>query len=219
MRNLPVFVTISLILHALLFGVLFGGLGQKPRPVYEVYEVSMVSAPGSARSSAAAPQAARPEAHPVKGFGAITKESLGREKSPSFKPLDLERQARSGATGSPDLRPPIPEDEGAALDRGAGTGEASKNQVWVAAVIARFREVWRPPQGIPLKRDLRTTMMIRVSRTGEILSSSVVVHSGNMPYDKSVEFALNKIRRLPMPPIGAKPYEEFNITFEPPPGF
>lgn len=226
MKHLPLFVILSLVLHIALFGVIMTGLSKRSRPAYEVYEVAIVSSPTPHQGSEAPGRpVSSPEAATVAGFGKISKEAV-KEKSPSFKPIDLESK-RMGSK-SKAVQPPGPEvssspwaaEEGtSAAGRAEAIGEAVKMQVWVTNVIARFRDVWRPPQGVPLKKDLQATLNIRVSRTGEILSSQVLVSSRNMPYDKSVEFALNKIKRLPIPPIGDKPYEDFQITFVPPSGY
>lgn len=225
MKHLPLFVILSLVLHLALFGIIMTGLSKRSRPAYEVYEVAIVSSPVSSGSEAPSRPSSAPVTEPVAGFGKITKETV-KEKSPSFKPIDLESK-RMGSKSKvaqsqvPEASPsPWATEEGtAAAGRAEAIGEAVKMQVWVTNVIARFRDVWRPPQGVPLKKDLQATLNIRVSRTGEILSSQVLVSSRNMPYDKSVEFALNKIKRLPVPPIGEKPYEDFQITFVPPSGY
>lgn len=226
MRRLPFFVILSLLLHVTLFGVIMASLTKRPRPAYDVYEVAIVSSPAQRTGVEAPGGSSRPPVSGrVAGFGKIAKEAV-TEKAPSFKPIDLESKrmgskSRAALSERMDLSSsPWASEEGTPVSgRAEAIGEAVKMQVWVTSVIARFRDVWRPPQGVPLKKDLQATLNIRVSRTGDILSSQVLVSSRNMPYDKSVEFALNKIKRLPVPPIGDKPYEDFQITFVPPSGY
>lgn len=222
MKHLSPFVIVSVVLHLVLFGVIMTGLSKRSRPAYEVYEVAIVSSPTAPGAEAPSRPRSAPVTEPVAGFGKITKETV-KEKSPSFKPIDLEskRTGSKSKASQPEVTPGpwAAEEATTATGRAEAIGEAVKMQVWVTNVIARFRDVWRPPQGVPLKKDLQATLNIRVSRTGEILSSQVLVSSRNMPYDKSVEFALNKIKRLPVPPIGDKPYEDFQITFVPPSGY
>lgn len=222
MKHLPLFVIISLVLHLVLFGAIMTGLSKRSHPAYEVYEVAIVSSPTASRPETPSRPSSAPVTEPVAGFGKIAKEAV-REKAPSFKPIDLEskRTGSKSKASQPEVAPSpwAAEEETSVAGRAEAIGEAVKMQVWVTNVIARFRDVWRPPQGVPLKKDLQATLNIRVSRTGEILSSQVLVSSRNIPYDKSVEFALNKIKRLPVPPIGDKPYEDFQITFVPPSGY
>jgi len=223
MKSLRVYVALSLFLHVAFFGAIIFTASRKPRPAYDIYEVSIVAAPapGSQIQSRRVEPSPRVPSPTVKGFEEIAKAQAVKDKTPGFKPIDLEKGSnRSKAAPPPDLEEP--EDQassaGAYPSAGPSAGERVKVSMWVAEVQATFRSIWQAPYGVPIKKDLKASFTIRVARNGEILSKQLLIGSGNALYDKSVELALNKIRKLPPPPIGGEAAADYTITFIPPAG-
>lgn len=92
------------------------------------------------------------------------------------------------------------------------TDIAAKNKLWVENTMMRFKQVWQLPEDRQIGPDLKTTYIIKISKSGEIIDKKMIISSGNKAYDKSIETALNKIKLLP-PPDGK---DECVITFVPP---
>ena len=222
MKSLRVCVILSLFLHVAFFGAIIFSAARKPRPAYDIYEVSIVAAPAPGSQMQSRSVKPQPQVTPraVTGFEQVAKAQAVKDKAPSFKPIDLENaSSRSKAGPPPDEEP---EDQASIPDAYPGAGPAAGQRVrvnmWVAEVQATFRSVWQAPYGVPIKKDLKASFSIRVARTGEILSKQLLLGSGNALYDKSVELALNKIRKLPPPPIGGEAAADYTITFIPPAG-
>ncbi len=89
------------------------------------------------------------------------------------------------------------------------THTATKNEEWAGNVMLRLKQVWQLPQDQHINPDLKVTYIIKISKTGEIISKKMIISSGNKAYDSSVETALSKIK-LPPPPDGK---DEYTITF------
>lgn len=223
MKSLRLYVTLSLILHMAFLGAIVFTATRKPRPAYDIYEVSIVAAPapGSQMQSRSVKPSPRVPSPTIKGFEEIAKAKAIKDKAPSFKPIDLENaSSRSKASPPPDMEEPEEEISSSEAYPSAGpsAGARVKVNMWVAEVQATFRSVWQAPYGVPIKKDLKASFTIRVARNGEILSKQLLLGSGNALYDKSVELALNKIRKLPPPPIGGAAAADYTITFIPPAG-
>lgn len=224
MKSLKVYVIFSLCLHMVFFGAVIFTASRKPRPAYDIYEVSIVAAPapGYQAQRQRVEPSPRVQTRAVTGFEQVAKAQAVKDKAPSFKPIDLENAAGRTKAGPP---PDREEPEEQAFSPGAypGAGPSAAGQrvrvnMWVAEVQATFRSVWQAPYGVPIKKDLKASFSIRVARNGEIISKQLLLGSGNVLYDKSVELALNKIRKLPPPPIGGEAAADYTITFIPPAG-
>ena len=223
MKSLRVYVILSLFLHVAFFGAIIFTASRKPRLVYDIYDVSIVAAPapGSQMQGRSVEPRPRVPSRAVKGFEQIAKAQAVKDKTPSFKPIDLESASgRSKAAEPPEMEEPEEQttSAGAYPSAGSSAGARVKVNMWVAEVQATFRSVWQAPYGVPIKKDLKASFTIRVARNGEILSKRLLLGSGNALYDKSVELALNKIRKLPPPPIGGEAAADYTITFIPPAG-
>ena len=223
MKSLKVYIILSLLLHVTFFGAIIFSASRKPRPAYDIYEVSIVAAPAPGYQAQSRSVEPRPQvpSRAVKSFENIAKAQAVKDKAPSFKPIDLESDSgRSKAT------PPQVEEEredqissaGTYPGTGTSAGQRVRVNMWVAEVQAAFRSIWQAPYGVPIRKDLKASFTIKVARNGEILSKRLLLGSGNALYDKSVELALNKIRKLPPPPIGGDAAADYTITFIPPAG-
>jgi TonB family protein len=58
--------------------------------------------------------------------------------------------------------------------------------------------VWQQPAGAPI--GLTATATIQIERNGIVSSKSITRRSGNVPFDQSVQNALNATSQLPVPP-------------------
>lgn len=221
MKSLRLYIALSLSLHVAFFGAIIFNASRKPRPAYDIYEVSIIAAPGPVMQSQGVKPKPRTPLTSVKGFQEIGKAQAIKDKAPSFKPIDLEKPSASRSKPSPPPDTEMSEDQnatGAYPATGPSMGERVKVSMWVAEVQATFRSVWQAPYGVPIKKDLKASFTIRVARSGEIISKQLLLGSGNALYDKSVELALSKIRKLPPPPIGGEAAADYTITFIPPAG-
>jgi hypothetical protein len=221
MKSLKLYVALSLLLHLAFFGAIIFNAARKPRQAYDIYEVSIVAAPapGATIQGQSVKPSPRVPVSTVKGFEQITKAQAVKDQAPSFKPVDLENTSTSKrATPSPPSEDDTPENPGSPTGAGPSMGERVRVSMWVTDVQAIFRSVWQAPYGAPIKKDLKASFTIRVARSGEILSKQLLLGSGNALYDKSVELALGKIKKLPPPPIGGEVAADYTITFIPPAG-
>jgi colicin import membrane protein len=73
---------------------------------------------------------------------------------------------------------------------------------------------WNPPPGT-LDKGLKCKVHVRLGPSGSVLAVSVVESSGHPAFDRSVEAAVWKSRRLPMPddPVLRSRNEFRNHTF------
>jgi TonB family protein len=89
-------------------------------------------------------------------------------------------------------------------------------------VMFLVQRVWKAPPEIALiDRTLKTTYLLRISRTGELLDKKLLISSGNSPYDRSVHLALSSLKRLPQPPlfmVAGQDSVEVTMSFTPPKG-
>lgn len=213
MRKFHVFVAISLLLHIGLFAVLLlPDFSSDAKPVPVVYEVDIVPGPpGAAFSGSNLRNFSAPASVPrnVADFSEISKD-MPADNGPSELPEpDLDSESsdsyetpRQGRQGSGDS------------SGGSAYGEVARNEAWAGIVMARFKQVWQIPEGVPIKPNLQATFSIRISRSGDVTDKRLIVSSGNRPYDRSVEIALSRIK-LPPPPGGK---DVWTLTFIPPHG-
>ncbi|HEY9161725.1 MAG TPA: TonB C-terminal domain-containing protein [Desulfomonilia bacterium] len=213
MRKFHVFLAISLLLHIGLFAaVLVPDFSSKPKTVPVVYEVDIVpGVPGASVSGGAYRSFSMPTSVPkIKDFGEISRDvpvNDGPSRLPS-PDLDSEPARSSGSAQSGQYDRHGDDDS----TGGSAYGEVARKDAWIGIVMARFRNVWQIPEGVPIRPDLQATYTIRISSTGDIISRKLLVSSGNRPYDRSVEIALSRIK-LPPPPGGRY---EWTLSFVPP---
>ena len=109
MKSLRVYVALSLFLHAAFFGAVVFTASRKPRPAYDVYEVSIVAAPapGSQMQTPSREPSPKMPSPLIKGFEQIAKAQAVKDKAPSFKPIDLEKgSSRPREAHAPDMEEP-----------------------------------------------------------------------------------------------------------------
>jgi TonB family protein len=66
------------------------------------------------------------------------------------------------------------------------------------SVKQQMYAVWQQPAGAPI--GLTAIATIRVERNGMVSLKSITRRSGNVPFDQSVQNALNTTTQLPVPP-------------------
>ncbi len=215
MRKFHVFLAISLLLHIGLFAVvLMPDFSSRPKTAPVVYEVDIVpGVPGASVSGGAFRNFSMPSSAPkIKDFGEISRDvpvndGLSRLPSPD---LDS-KPSRSSGSEQPGQLDRHGENDSSG---GSAYGEVARKEAWIGIVMARFKNVWQIPEGVPISPNLQATYNIRISASGDIISKKLLVSSGNRPYDRSVEIALSRIK-LPPPPGGRY---EWTLSFVPPYG-
>ena len=78
-----------------------------------------------------------------------------------------------------------------------------------------------PPEISVMDTSLKTTHLLKISRSGELLDKKLLISSGNSPFDRSVHLALNSVTTLPPPPlvlIAGQSSVEVTMSFTPPKG-
>jgi TonB family protein len=215
MRKFHVFLAISLLLHIGLFAALvLPDFTSRPKTAPIVYEVDIVpGVPGTSVSGGKYRNFSMPSSAPkIKDFGEISRDvpvSDGQSELPS-PDLDSEPSRSSGAEQPGQLDRQGDSDSSG----GSAYGEVARKEAWIGIVMARFKNVWQIPEGVPIRSNLQATYTIRISSSGDIISRKLLVSSGNRPFDRSVEIALSRIK-LPPPPGGRY---EWTLSFVPPYG-
>ncbi len=238
MRKLRWYIGISLFLHLLfIMGMVDVDFSPEDKPVYDVYEVDIVTqAPSGVRASAprvsASAKYVNSKTDTPKSISEINKEKALPDITPEISPSKIEPQQSGG-----EEEDPFPETKNEthskspahAPDAGTGQGRAgSPDQsayqlaLWKSQVMYLVQRVWKAPPEIALvDRTLKTTYLLRISRSGELLDKRLLISSGNSPYDRSVHLALSSLRRLPQPPlfmVAGQDSVEVTMSFTPPKG-
>ncbi len=81
---------------------------------------------------------------------------------------------------------------------GSGGGMYSPFAGYYDSVKQQMYGVWQQPAGAPI--GLTAIATIRVERNGIVSLKSITRRSGNVPFDQSVQNALNATTQLPVPP-------------------
>lgn len=103
---------------------------------------------------------------------------------------------------------------GAAGTGGMGGGEAYAN--WTHYVSALYRSYFSPPADAP--DSMKAVVEVTILRDGTVFSDSFLTPSGDRDYDHSVNVALQRVRKVPPFPEGAKDTRRvLHITFVPTP--
>jgi len=223
MGHLKKFVSISLVLHTLvIFALVDVGLTGRKSESTDVYNVSIVA--GAPSAASAAPSGGTGKKYVYNRsqrkatLGEVTKERGLRESAPEISPRNIKPEEpveRGPETAS-----------AATVQKGQGTGPAggspSDSALWKLRVRGIVEMLWKtPPEIETMDLTLRTTYLLRVSRSGELLQKKLMVSSGNLPFDRSVLNALNRVNRFPPPPPSLSPGEdsvEVIMNFSPPKG-
>jgi TonB family protein len=216
MRRFHVFLAISLLLHIGLFAaVALPGFSPKGKTVSVVTEVDLVSGPPSgAVSGGGLKNLAMPSPVPkIRDFGEISKDVPVNERLSKLPEPDLDSEPASPST-SPQQGHQSRQGN-ADSSGGNAYGEVARNVIWKGIVIRKFQEVWQIPEGVPISPNLQAMYRIGLSRSGNIISIKLMGSSGNRPYDRSVEIALDKIKQVPPPPGGK---DDWIFIFVPPYG-
>lgn len=184
-------------------------LSPKEMPLQESYEVDIITdVPNAARpapdAGKALPVNTRKSQAP-KALDAIQKEKALPDSHPELMPSKIEPPRQEEQEYEPPVQPRAVTPPRTAAQPVAGPGRlgnATNEQAqWTSRVQALAWRYWTPPSGITLDDDtLKTTITLQVSKNGDLMSSSIVLSSGNKPYDRTVLLALSSLKRLPPPP-------------------
>jgi hypothetical protein len=228
MLSLRKFLILSFICHAVLILALVEVhlTGKKP-DASDVYEVSIVAG-APAGGAGASPGVSAPQAKKFvfnqkrehATLGEVKKEKAGREPSPRFNPVEPEAP---GETQEPTNAGSAARSQGPAgpgQGRGQGGGTPSEIALWKMKVRSMVNGLWKtPPEIEVMDKSLMTTYLLKVSKTGDLLSKKLMVSSGNVPFDRSILIALGRVNRFPPPPlilIAGEESVEITMSFTPP---
>lgn len=99
---------------------------------------------------------------------------------------------------------------GASIEYPGPGGEAFMNYGW--AVVKLFDEAWNPVD--VADTEATTKAAVTILRDGTVKSAKITLPSGNAALDQSVQRALDRVKKVPAFPPGAKDKERtFNINF------
>ena len=233
---MSVFVGISLICHlVLIFSVVDIEFSKREVPSFDVYEVSIVSdVPHAVTQSRAGPRTTKKYVYhkgtQVQKLSGIKKDRALKEKAPEFSPSDIEPVERQEFETLPDLPqgPELSEElskyastkAGSDADLGKDIAASSPVVLWKGRVRSLVDSVWKtPPEISIMDMSLKTTYLLRISRNGMLLDKRLLVSSGNSPFDRSVLLAMNRLKKLPQPPlilIAGRDSVEITMSFTPP---
>jgi len=113
---------------------------------------------------------------------------------PAIDYSGLRNALNSAATGSGSGRGGTSSGSGS----GSGGGMYSPFAGYYDSVKQQMYDVWQQPAGAPI--GTTATATVRVERDGTVSLKSITSRSGNVPFDQSVQSALNVTVRLPIPP-------------------
>ena len=229
------FIGISVVCHALLLAALVDlDFSRAQMTDYDVYEVSIVSsAPAAGHARTSVKTSGTKKYVYRKGADSSSISTVKRDKalkdhtpelSPSqiapVKPKEAGTLDDGGYPVEEDLQHPREYQPGGSL-----TGAAALPNpvgVWKSQVLALVQSLWKtPPEISIMDMSLKTTYLLRVSRSGELLDKKLLVSSGNNPFDRSVLLALSSVSAFPVPPlalIAGRDAVEITMSFTPPKG-
>jgi outer membrane biosynthesis protein TonB len=205
----------------------------KEMPSFDTYEVDIVTdVPSTTRpvpnAGRAIPSSARKLEAPK--LDAIQKEKALPDSKPELLPSKIEPPKQEEQAYEPPAQakaetpsrvnaPPVtgPGRQGKVTDE-----SAYLVGLWKGQVKALVDRVWRtPPEIASMDMSLKTTYILRISRGGDLLDRKLLISSGNTPFDRSIQLALNGLKRLPQPPavlVGGQDSVEVTMSFTPPKG-
>lgn len=244
MNKLSGYTGISLLAH-FLFILTLVDVSFAPRDdlsAYDVYEIDIVtSVPSAGKAAASRVEAPSHKSSSTKYYyrkgsepstiSGIKKEKGLQDHSPELSPADLEPLVEKkkdtyeeDVSSSAPTDRPYPDTGGTAPGRlSRGPGESSNLMaVWKTQVRMVVDSVWKtPPEISVVDESLKTTYLLRISRSGELLDKKLLISSGNGPFDRSVYLALSSVTTLPQPPlvlIAGHDSVEITMSFTPPKG-
>ncbi len=233
------FVGISLVCHAvLMLAVVDLEFSRTDIPDYDVYEVAIVSSAPPARQSGTSAKAPGKTYVYRKGsdtmaLSGVKKEKALQDRAPKLSPADLEPVKRQDEEPLPDSPAETGDDlaqglkeyesaQGEPMEAAGKQGSSDAITLWKAQVRSLVDSHWKtPPEVSIVDMSLKTTYLLKITRSGELLDKRLLVPSGNSPFDRSVLLALNSIKRLPQPPlvlIAGRDTVELTMSFTPPKG-
>jgi hypothetical protein len=240
MKQLSWYIGISLVLHAvLMFALVDIEFSPTDIPAYDVYEVSIVSSVPSARQPATSGKTSSGtkkyvyhKGSDASSISSIKKDSAIKDRAPELKPADIEPIKPPDDEPSPDIPSSASDDlsqrlqeyEAAGTSLPSGPSSLSSNPVgiWKAQVRSLVDGLWKtPPEISIMDMSLKTTYLLKISRSGVLLDKRLLVSSGNTPFDRSVLLALSGVTTLPVPPlvlIAGRDIVEITMSFTPPKG-
>jgi outer membrane biosynthesis protein TonB len=201
----------------------------KELPYSDVYEVDIVTDTPSAQPVHRASKAIPLKGETPKALDAIQKEKALPDAKPELLPSKIEppRQEEQEPEPAPQSKADAPRGNGQPV---AGPGRQGKPTdenaylvgLWKSQVRSLVDRVWRtPPEIAFVDMSLKTTYILRISRSGDLLDKKLLISSGNNPFDRSIQMALNGLKRLPQPPLvllGGQDSVEVTMSFTPPKG-
>jgi len=235
MNKLSWFVGISVVCHAVLLVALVDlEFSRAQIPDYDVYEVSIVSsAPAAERARTSVKTSGTKKYVYRKGVDSSSISTVKRDKAlkdrtPELSPSEIEPVKPQEADTLDDGSYPGEEDfqqPGGYQPGGSVTGAAALPNpvgVWKSQVLALVQGLWKtPPEISIMDMSLKTTYLLKVSRSGDLIDKRLLVSSGNSPFDRSVLLALSSVARFPVPPlalIAGRDAVEITMSFTPPKG-
>jgi TonB family protein len=196
MKTLKIFLIISFIIHSvLILALVIFQPNDGKIDISQIYEVSIITNIPSGGTS---------------GSFSQNKLSLNQRSVPmSLEEVQKEQPIHDeNAEMSPDVSTPntgsspqiIGQTDGVSYIPGGG--DPYEIALWKTRARSMIETLWKSlPEETKLKTSLHTTYLLMVSRTGEVLEKKLLVSSGNETFDQSILLALNKISRLPPPPL------------------
>jgi len=243
MKKLSGYAGVSLLAHLLLILALVD-VSFAPRDdlsAYDIYEIDIVtSVPSAGKAAVSSGNAPSRKSSSTKYYyqkgsdpstiSGIKKEKALKDDAPELSPADLEPLVEQRKESEEDMYSAeagdrqSPDTGGAAPGRlSRGPGESSNLvAVWKTRTRLVVDSVWKtPPEISVVDESLKTTYLLRISRSGELLDKRLLISSGNGPFDRSVHLALSSVTKLPQPPlvlIAGQDSVEVTMSFTPPKG-
>jgi hypothetical protein len=201
-------------------------LSPKDTTAMEVYEVDIVTdVPSRPMPDAgrAIPKYVGKAVSP-KTLDSIQKEKALPDAAPELMPSKIEppRREEPEVETPPQAKAEAPPVTGPGR-QGRATDEAAHQMaLWTSQVRFLVERVWKsPPEIAYMDKSLKTTYLLRIARSGELMDRRLLISSGNTPFDRSIQMALNSLKKLPQPPltlVGGRDSAEVTISFNPPKG-
>jgi outer membrane biosynthesis protein TonB len=206
----------------------------KPLPSFDTYEVDIVTdVPNAAmpapNAGKAIPDFSR-KSDALKSLDAIQKEKALPDAKAELMPSKIEPPKQEEQAYEPPQLPKAETPPRATAQPTAGPGRqgnpTDENAYlvgkWKSQVKGLVDRVWKtPPEIAAMDMSLKTTYILRISRTGDLLDRKLLISSGNSPFDRSIQLALGSLKRLPQPPLvllGGQDSVEVTMSFTPPKG-
>lgn len=230
------FIGISVICHAVFIVALVDlEFSRAQIPDYDVYEVSIVSSAPPSRQARTSVKASGAKKYVYRkgaessSISTVKKDKALKAHAPELSPSEIEPIKPQETDALEDI--PLQDKDdfqqqlggyGQAGTQSASAGSPNPVGVWKSQVLALVESLWKtPPEISIMDMSLKTTYLLKISRTGELIDKRLLVSSGNSPFDRSVFLALSSATRFPVPPlvlIAGREAVEITMSFTPPKG-